>query len=119
MKTLKNKSKKNINRNKRKRKRKSKKNNTKIGGKVEIFDLLKLLDDDNDQTNSNVSKKLDPILILIDSVNNHHNKKLPCQDILKFLKNYDESKKLFENISNDEIENIIIATQNHNYCKAL
>jgi hypothetical protein len=70
----------------------------------------------NTNNNTNASQNQneeDSIKIMFQSIRQYNNKpNMNCNDIVKFLKRYEESKKLFNNITITELDNIILAT-NH------
>ena len=62
---------------------------------------------------NNIENDEDSIKIMFSSIRScNNNPKMSCQDIIKFLKNYEESKKLFNDITITELDNIILAA-NH------
>lgn len=62
--------------------------------------------------NSNNNIDNDSIKIMIQSVKDYNNNpKMTCNQIIAFLKNYEESKKLFNDITINELDHIILATE--------
>ena len=60
---------------------------------------------------------IDPIMLMIESVKNYNNNpNMNCKEIATFLENYDNAKKIFDNITKEELNAIILATNNHKFC---
>jgi len=65
-----------------------------------------------------VEKDVDPIMLMIESVKQHtNNPNMNCKEIATFLENYDNAKKIFDDITQEELNAIIIATNNHKFCE--
>ena len=72
----------------------------------------KKIEKETSNTEKSNSNKDNSIKILIQSVkDNNKNPNMSCDEIISFLKNYDESKKLFNDINEKELDNIILAIE--------
>lgn len=111
--------------NKKTKKKKIRKGGQLTNSEIETYKSLTekdpklkfLLDEfmnDNQPNNSRKNhNEEDSIKIMFQSIREYNNKpNMNCIDIIEFLKNYDESKKLFNDITITELDNIILAT-NH------
>ena len=120
----------------RKKTKKTKKKKIRKGGQLTTAEMAKyksltqkdpklkfLLDEfmNDNRNNANSGKKQsnkdngeeESMKIMFESIRQYNNKpNMNCNDIIEFLKNYNESKKLFNNITITELDNIMIAT-NH------
>ena len=62
--------------------------------------------------------EIDPIKLMINSVKAFtKNPNMNCKEIAKFLENFDNAKKIFDDITQDELNTIIVATNNHKFCE--
>ena len=64
------------------------------------------------ENNNNDNLDDQSIKIMIKSVRDYNNNpRMSCDDVVNFLKDYDQSKKLFNDISITELDHIILATE--------
>jgi hypothetical protein len=62
-------------------------------------------------------EEIDPIMLMIESVKSYNNNpNMNCKEVATFLENYDNAKKIFDNITQEELNAIILATNNHKFC---